>query len=287
MTTKSKTTRTAVQTEQDKLQKTIIILVVAGLFLAAIVLISLDFRCGSDNPEPIPPDSPIAVITGPDESCAGDMVKLSSAGSIGLAFGWAVFPPEYESSFFTMDNGQTAIFASSKPGSVTFLFIAASGSRMSIATHTLKNGDAPEPGPGPGPGPNPPTPDDFKQLEKMTYDAVIRMVPSGNARNDIAKKLSISMGAIATEIGSGLLTTPKDVREQTRKRNREAIGTDVVKEWQEWADWLAKQLASLETANKLSSMSDYSKAWQAISNGLTRAASVSRMIRAPVAVGVQ
>jgi len=105
---------------------------------------------------------PLAKITGPSEGSPGNLVILRAEGSIGSGHIWLILPPEASDNFLPVldaSGNQAAVFASSKPGTYTFILAVAQDNQVAIAFHILNQG-TPPPIPDPDdpdpPGPEPP-----------------------------------------------------------------------------------------------------------------------------------
>lgn len=104
-----------------------------------------------------------AVISGPSQSAAGDMVILDAGGSLDAqAFTWRL--ADSEKTFFVFDGGTKVIFATGTPGRYVFLLavggVVDGSPQVDVAQHVLTIGNPPPtPTPGPLPVPTPtPTP---------------------------------------------------------------------------------------------------------------------------------
>lgn len=113
---------------------------------------------------------PKAVITGPKEADAGDLVILDATQSQGESFAWAIIPPTKV--FLPVDSGQRCVFASGQPGTWQFALVAAGknangGASVDVTLWSVTitgptpippGPDPPGPSPDPTPGPGPSVP---------------------------------------------------------------------------------------------------------------------------------
>lgn len=101
-----------------------------------------------------------AVISGPAQSPPGDLVVLHSTESVGDNYKW-VAPPGLQ----TLECSGNLAFATGKPGTYTFLLIAADKeAAIDVASHTVTVGSPPE-----NPADPTPTPaTDFAKISSET-----------------------------------------------------------------------------------------------------------------------
>ena len=88
------------------------------------------------------------------------------------------------------------------------------------------------------------------------------------------------MEVIASAIAAGVLTDAESVREETRAKNREAIGTLNAIVWMDAAMWIGSKVEEYDAKGLLRTVDDYGTAWSAIAKGL-RAAGSPQLPKAP------
>lgn len=107
-----------------------------------------------------------AVIDGPTQAAAGDLVVLSGAQSVGEGYRWIA-----RDGLQTLQCGGDArelAFASGKAGRYTFILVVADASAaIDYATHTVVVGGPVDPGPGDPPEDPEPTPGAWEELRKL------------------------------------------------------------------------------------------------------------------------
>ncbi len=104
---------------------------------------------------------PKAVITGPRESAAGDLVVLDASESVGTSRLWLLAVAPVPKSFLPVDSGLRCVFATGTPGKYVFVLVVAGtnangGAAAEMATHELViGGGTPQPNPIDPPDPPP------------------------------------------------------------------------------------------------------------------------------------
>lgn len=98
-----------------------------------------------------------ANISAPDGVITGELAIIKSSTTAT----WTVYPSEYKSAIYITDDGRTCVFASPKPGAVTFVAASVIDGKVEISEKTIYNGiDAPpsdDTKPIPEPEPEPET----------------------------------------------------------------------------------------------------------------------------------
>ncbi len=167
---------------------------------------------------------------------------------------------------------------------VVYLYVVKDGDKVTeIATRVnFLSADVvigpPEPPPGPGPSPPPPAPgpgpvlpDGKFKLAATAYSlAMSRVNLAAPARQASANAMAISLKAIASMIGSGVLKSPEDILKQTKQSNNDAIkavSVDVAA-WDNFGSGLEDVLVDLYKQKKLVVAADYATAWLELAAGL-------------------
>lgn len=127
------------------------------VFALSLALCVLFAPCASGQ------QAPKAIVTGPKESSAGDLVILDASESVGTSRLWLLAVSPVQKSFLPVDSGTRCVFATSTAGRYVFVLVVAgtgpNGNALAeMATHTLDvTGAAVPPGPIPNPTPPPST----------------------------------------------------------------------------------------------------------------------------------
>ncbi len=229
-----------------------------------------------------PPPQPVAKIAGPTHSLPGDLVRLSSEGSVGTCSAWSISPESAASNYFPLADG--VVFATRKEGMFVFTYATASGDEIAMASHSLHNFEGPDPDPpepappdptppdpDPEPEPDPDPPEPLPELSQFVYDSYLDDVRVRH-RGEYAEKISAVFGSIASRIAAGVLRTPEEIIEITAKENKKAVGFRSRRDFMPWFENLADYLNEWAKDGKLSTPDDYALAWEDIAIGLERAA---------------
>lgn len=129
-----------------------------------------------------------AVIDGPTEAAAGDLIILDASDSDCDSCLWML--ANSDKSFLEFEDGRKCVFASGAAGSYSFVLATAkqgdTAATVAIARHVVTIGGTPpgpNPGPNPGPGPKPTPPDpqppqpDLTGVAREAYDAALALAP--------------------------------------------------------------------------------------------------------------
>lgn len=212
-----------------------------------------------------------AVIEGPSESQAGNLVVLSSQGSVADATKWIV-PPSLAGR--SIQFGDQIAFAVRESGEFVFHLVAVHSSEVvdiDVATHAVVItdgfGDPPPTDPGqpgdPGEPPDQQPPGDFAELRKLSQQGAVRA-------NDpvTASKLAAALAEIDVQPLPQMQAAVRAAVEAVLlSREGESRQRDWLGEWRRPVnEWLAAQSASIDTAEK------YAAALTAIADGLDAAA---------------
>ena len=145
-----------------------------------------------------------AVIVGPKESAAGDLIILDASQSSGaVAYRWLLV--NSGKTFLPIDDGLRCVFASGAAGKYIFVLVVAGTDNnqrlvVSMAEHVVAIGVVPDPDP---PGPIPPLPPDptvpdgaygltkfvYSQRAKMPQDDLGRLALFATNYDEVAAKL--------------------------------------------------------------------------------------------------
>jgi hypothetical protein len=134
-----------------------------------------------------------AVIDGPTTAQPGDLVVLNATASEGAAFRWIIPERLQTLSCSELELG----FASGRPGSYTFMLIAADtadgqGDPIDYVTHTVTIGEA---GTQPDPEPIPQPPSNYAQLQQLAKEKAALLDDGLTSRG-----LAQTIGTKCTEI---------------------------------------------------------------------------------------
>lgn len=140
-------------------------------------------------------------LTAPETVKEGELAVVKSD----TAATWTVFPPEYKTAIYIADEGKTCIFASPKPGVVTFVAAAIVDGKIELSEITLYNGvQNPEP---PTPTPEPPQPETIEQIITNT---------DIDATEADYTALASAFETVVNGINRGTIRTPAGARETFR-----------------------------------------------------------------------
>jgi hypothetical protein len=86
--------------------------------------------------------APKAIITGPKEAQAGDLIVLDASESTGTSRLWLLAVSPVEKSFLPVDSGLRCVFATGTPGKYTFVLVVAGtnpngGALAEMTTHSV------------------------------------------------------------------------------------------------------------------------------------------------------
>lgn len=193
------------------------------------------------------------VIKAPAQAKVGQLVVLNVADSDAASFTWKVEPST--NNFLVIENGKQAVFSSEVGGD--YLFIVGGGGHdgsVDVKTHLIHVI-----------GPDGPVGPDVN-----TFAAKVAQwcepVESPTKRDD-ALKLSQSFLSVSAIISSGVVTTPADMVEATKKSNQDALG-DKVDNWVPFLQQLQAELKAQAEAGKLPDPAAHAAAWKAIGEAL-------------------
>ncbi|HOK59001.1 MAG TPA: hypothetical protein P5244_11665 [Syntrophales bacterium] len=211
--------------------------------------------------------APLAQIDGPKQVEAGRLAILRITGPESIATDWLIVARDRskdvvrDQDWIVFDAGKTVVFAT--PNTGTYLVIAAvadkgNSGNITILTHELMIGQAPEPNPDPTPPDNP-----TKSWEKVSYDLAMKYVPS--PRQQEAK----AVAAAIREAVAQLSTVPdlRKARELVRDYTLKALKGNTAR-WNKWSDEIAYSLA--QNAGTILDVPVYSGIMNAIANGLDK-----------------
>lgn len=213
-----------------------------------------------------------AVIDGPANSAAGDLVVLDASRSEAKDFAWKLV--NSDKVFLPVEGNRKVVFASGQNGVYTFILAVALDDKVAIAQHDVTIGppNPPPPTPIPPSPPNPPEPEPLPHgkydLSRLSRDwAKLSVTLDGPRRTASARSLAASFHTMASAIAAGTLTVPSDILAETKKSNQNALGSDA-ESWRPWFVLLAARLESLGKGGELNVADDYAAAWREIAAGL-------------------
>lgn len=172
------------------------------------------------------PAQSTAIVNGPTQAAAGDLVILDASSSDCDTLAWSL--ANSDKSFLPVEGGTKCVFASGQPGEYVFMLATAKGNAdgtatVALAKHVLLIGELPtppDPGPTP-PGPRPPEPPpepDLQGLAKESYDQAKAI----SRKTGEATAMARVMRATASK-AAGLSWSIPEIAEQLRKENREQV----------------------------------------------------------------
>ena len=224
-------------------------------------------------------------IDGPSEVCAGELVVFRAEFEVGSLesgenkipnFAWQVTPPELvEGKYHVCDDGRTLVFASREVGCYHFILAAGDGENLQMVTHTLFNlGDTPKPiplpPPDPEPQPQPKPPHEFQSLIDWAAQKTTTLVTSDYFVRE-KSALVESLTETTTRIRRGEIKTAERARVEMRvltRKKLDAVSRRSTAAWLAWETELARQLTQLERENKLDTLEQVQRAFDAIADGL-------------------
>lgn len=206
----------------------------------------------------------------------GDLVVLSSEGSVGTARRWSLVGSDKR--FLAVNDGREAVFASGTPGRYSFSLAVADGTdgnvTIDVAVHTITIGSPdpgpdPDPDPDPGPDPDPVTPDHFKSLAAIVSagsQSIEASVRSEEA--ELIAEAFASYAARTTEFAS-----VAEFTRATSEQYKQALGVSAYFAWsQSVLEPLAAELRRIRDAGNLKSIADYGPAWSVIADAFMEVA---------------
>lgn len=205
-----------------------------------------------------------AVVSGPKEALAGDLVILDASASKGGAFKWLLV--NSTKTFLPVDNNTKVVFASNQPGEYVFILVVAAKNSEAVEIKTaehkvlLKGGD-PGPNPNPNPNPNPVPVDDFST--EVTKWA--KAVPEVTAVE--AKSVANAFTTVVSNIGS--YKTIREFSTATSELYVKDLGLDRYLVWKEtFFNKLQDKIVELQKAGKVTKVDDLKTVWQSVAQGL-------------------
>ncbi len=208
----------------------------------------------------------VAKITGPTSAYPGDLVVLTSDGTVGTAYQWAIIPTDAGSRCFQYNERDNtgklsrsiAVFATRTEGVYTFVLASAESDTVALALHTVTiSSSGPPPGPGPGPGPNPPPPPPG-DIATTAYNAALKVNAPAEALVMARVYRKVANNSAADKVAKMILST-----------NTErvlALGFDRSAAWDEWARTVAAAIAS-----RTATIDEWRQVWLQIAIGLEKA----------------
>ncbi len=126
---------------------------------------------------------PQAIISGPTETAAGELVILDAGESTGVGYDWRVEPEALADGRWQLyEDKRVLVFASPVPGRYTFILSVAQDNQSSVAVLHVVNGEAPTPNPFPDPNPTPEPPDPLPEPGKRWVMIFEERNPNQNGR---------------------------------------------------------------------------------------------------------
>ncbi len=133
---------------------------------------------------------PQAVISGPTETAAGELVILDAGDSSGEGYDWRVEPESLADGRWQLyEDKRVLVFASPVPGRYTFILSVAQDNQSSVAVLHVVNGEAPTPNPFPEPNPTPEPPDPLPKPGKRWVMIFEERNPNQNGRTRVVGDL--------------------------------------------------------------------------------------------------
>ena len=216
------------------------------------------------NPTPTPVPSPIdpakpadpnaanVVIEAPANVNAGDLVVFSVLKSSANSFSWKIVPDT--KNFLVIDGGTRAVFSGGAGGGEFLVIVSgAKDNTVDVKTHKITVAG----------GNTPPSPNDISGKVGGWADSVT----SPNKRDE-AMKLAQSFLSVSSTIAAGVVTSPADIVEATKRSNRDALGEAGVKLWAPFLEALNTELKSQAEAGLLTDAEAHAKAWRSVGTGL-------------------
>lgn len=256
---------------------------------AAGLLLPLGFLLADPTPAPTTPATPassqaaldnsLVSIKAPTQAAIGELVRLESLGGA-VNTSWAIVPESAD--FELVEAGKRAMFSARSPGTWTIVLAGSSGSKVEIATATIRVASGPGPLPPPGPtppgptppgptppGPTPPGPTPPDPTPDNTTAALIDRWADAVKSPALAadrKSLADAFDRVAAQISAGVLRSSNEIQVATRIENRKALGANVTAWERFFVTDLAGHLDKLEAAGNV----DWGQVWRDIAEGLRR-----------------
>jgi len=208
---------------------------------------------------------PVAKITGPSKTPTGEMVVLSSVGSVGDNLAW--IKPDLQ----TLQVGCSVldtqvVFATSKPGRYEFVLIVADKeARIDYAKHVVEVGAPTTPPPPTTPPTNPPNPptdgkwDSMKTVSKSGADVAKDPPTRSKLKASVASTVLVLADTLPS-LDDAMKLYSKDVEDVLMFRSGESKQTD-------WVTWRKGIKAELDRQGIVDTR-DYIEAVRAIGSGL-------------------
>lgn len=206
--------------------------------------------------------APNAVITGPKEAIAGDIVILDASQSSGIGYMWIL--TNSKKTFYSAEKGLRCLFSTREPGTYIFVLVVAGvtnngGPDASMAEHRLELRD---------PVPAPPVvtiPDGAFGLTKLSYQEGAKVrVDDRPLLAKVADNFDAEAGAIAAGAREDVATT-----QDALKRANQGTVPDAKR--QVFLPFFAKWQETVTAANEagtIKTLEDYGKAYAATAAGL-------------------
>ncbi len=200
---------------------------------------------------PVDPNAAKVVIDAPATAKAGDLVVFSVLKSNANSFSWKIVPET--KNFLVIDGGKRAVFSGGASGDFLVIVSGAKDNTVDVKTHkiTVQGSD------------QPPSPNDISSKVPGWADGVT----SPNKRDE-AMKLAQSFLSVSSTIAAGVVTSPADIVEATKRSNRDALGEAGVKLWAPFLEALNLELKSQSEAGLLTDAEAHAKAWRSVGSGL-------------------
>ena len=189
-----------------------------------------------------------AVITGPTQSAAGDLIILDATQSRAEAFAWTL--TNSQKSYLIFEDGTKLVFASGAAGQYIFCLatsqsgVDGSAASVAIGTHTVTVGTVPTP-PDPKPDdPDPPKPEPLTGIA-LECRQEIEQTSATQAERD---KLADNLEDVATQ-SAAMGWTADQMSDELRTLNRvdPFNSTNTITRWGTWPAWFGGVMEPLTT----------------------------------------
>lgn len=210
------------------------------------------------------------MITAPAQVAPGDLVVLTSSGSVGQARTWSIVGGD-PSRFLPVNDDRDAVFASGTPGRYFFTLAVADNTNdaltISVAVHELTIGNPPDPVEPDKPDPidpdkpDPQPPADFDDLADIIRQGAEKI--DADSREAEAKLIAAAFADHANRIGE--FDSIAALTLSTSRAYAAALGPAAFDPWKTNVfDPLAEALRRKRDAGELDQVSKFAPAWRAI-----------------------
>ncbi|TWU12848.1 hypothetical protein CA54_16740 [Symmachiella macrocystis] len=218
-------------------------------------------------------ESVSAVIVGPTEGSAGDILILDASGSVGDCFAWQVSPelPGEMPTIEIVDGGRRCVVCS-VTGRYTVFLAVSNAAGVSLARWTVDvlddTGPPVPPGPSPPvpvpPSPPGPAPDRFG-IARVAYDAA-QLVQSPNRAAESAA-IASGLEGVAAAIAAGTLRGDQEILDAVLSSNNQALGASVPL-WVGWGQTIGERLRTIYMSGMLKGPGDWAALALEVAGGM-------------------